>query len=101
MTFAFRTGALALGLIGSAAVMPAPSYAIDGDVELGPAGADIELVRDRPGILGRRHLGPEVYIEETPGPDVYIGDDDYDDDAYVEDDDDDAPPGASVEVEPY
>jgi hypothetical protein len=101
MIFAFRTGALALGLIGSAAIMPAPSYAIDGDVEVGPAGADIAIVRDRSGILGRRHLGPDVYVE-TPGPDVYIGDDEDDDDVYVEDDDDDdVPPGASVEVEPY
>lgn len=109
MTFGLRTGALALGLIGSAAFLPAPSYAIDGDVEVEPAGVavgsagvDVQIVRDRPGILGRRHAVPDVYVE-TPGPDVYVEDDD-DDDVYAEDDDDayvDGPPAASVEIEPY
>jgi len=104
MTFGLRTGALALGLIGSAAVLPAPSYAIDGDVEVGPAGVDVQIVRDGAGILGRRHAVPDVYVE-TPGPDVYVEDDD-DDDVYAEDDGDDggvyvdAPP-ATVEIDPY
>jgi hypothetical protein len=104
MTFGLRTGALALGLIGSAAFLPAPSYALEGDIAVGPAGVDVEIVRDRPGILGRRHAVPDIYVE-TPGPDVYVEGDD-DDDVYVEDDDDDdgvyvdAPP-ATVEIEPY
>jgi hypothetical protein len=105
MTFGLRTGALALGLIGSAALLSAPSYAIEGDIEVEPAGVDVEIVRDRAGILGRRHADPDIYIE-TPGPDVYVEDDDDDDDAYAEDDHDDggvyvdAPP-ATVEIDPY
>jgi hypothetical protein len=67
---------------------------------VGPAGVDVEIVRDRPGILGRRHAVPDIYVE-TPGPDVYVEGDD-DDDVYVEDDGVyvDAPP-ATVEIEPY
>lgn len=95
MSIGLRRSALALGLIGSAAFVPVPSYAVKGDVEVGTPGVSVEIERDRPGIRpGRRHDGvPDITIE-TPGPDVYVeGDDD-------DDDDDDAPPGASVEVEP-
>lgn len=106
MSFGLRTGALALGLIGSAAFLPAPSYALEGDIEMGPAGVAIEIERDRRGILGRRHVDPDVDVYvETPGPDVYVEDEDDDDDTYVEDNDDDdvyvdVPPAASVEIEP-
>jgi hypothetical protein len=85
MTIGLRRGALALGLLGSAAFLPLPSYALDDDVEIDTPGASVEIERDRPGILpGRRHADdPDVYVE-TPGPDVYV-------------EEEDAPPGATVD----
>jgi hypothetical protein len=88
MTIGLHNCALALGIIGSAAFLPAPSYAVKGDVEVYTPGASVEIERDRPGILARRG-GPDVTVE-TPGPDVYV-EGDHDD--YV-------PPGASVEIDP-
>jgi hypothetical protein len=95
MTIGLRTGALTFGLLGSAALLPLPSYALDGDVEIDTPAASVKIDRDRPGILpdGPFADDPDVYVE-TPGPDVYVESDDDDDDY------DEAPPGATVEVEP-
>jgi hypothetical protein len=60
---------------------------LDDDIQIDTPGASIEIERDRPGLLPRLRGEPDVYVE-TPGPDVYVEEDDEEDD----------PPGASVEV---
>jgi hypothetical protein len=50
------------------------------DVEIDTPDANVEIERDRPGLLPRLRDDPDVYVEE--------------------DDDADVPPGATVEVDP-
>jgi hypothetical protein len=90
MTISFRRSALAIGLLGSVAFIPLPSYALDDDLEIDTPGARVEIERDRPRLLPRLRDHPDVYVE-TPGPDVYVEEDD---------DDEDVPPGVTVEVYP-
>jgi hypothetical protein len=82
MTISFRRSAIAIGLLGSVAFIPLPSYALDDDDAVIEApDATVEIERDRPGILPRLRDDPDVYVED-------------------DDDDEDVPPGASVEVDP-
>jgi hypothetical protein len=88
MTNGLRKSALALGLIGSAAFLPLPAYALDGDVEIEAPGMAVDVPPDRPGIV------PGLFAE---GPGVIIETPDDDDYADEEDDGDDAPPAAAVD----
>jgi hypothetical protein len=89
MPISRRIGAFAIGVLGSVAIAPLPSYAVEDDIAIDTPGASVEIERDRPGLLPRLRGRPDVYVE-TPGPDVYVeGDNDYEDDE---------PPSASVEL---